>query len=118
MGMGTIRLCRFSPGKGKCSRLTVKFGDFVLKHGAESFFSSSRGQEISRGSFLYVHSSPLIIPLLSQINPVYDLIPYFFTIHFNITLLSTSRSKGSIFISHFATKFLYVYLMFLMHALC
>jgi hypothetical protein len=39
-----------------------------------------------------IHKSPLPIPVLSQINPIHTLTPYFFNINFYIILSSTSRS--------------------------
>lgn len=41
---------------------------------------------------LVVHTSLLVIPILSHVNPVRVLKPCLFGIHFNIILLSTSRS--------------------------
>jgi hypothetical protein len=41
----------------------------------------------------YVHMSPLLVPILSQMNPVYDTPIKFPNIHFNIILLPMSTSS-------------------------
>jgi hypothetical protein len=60
----------------------------------------SYSQEISR--FLWnpkvhyrVHKSPLLVSVLSQMNPAHSLQPYFSKIYFNIILLSTPRWKNT-----------------------
>jgi hypothetical protein len=35
------------------------------------------------------HTSPSMVPILSQMNPTHDLKHYFFQIHFNIIRIST-----------------------------
>jgi len=39
------------------------------------------------------HNSPPLVPILRQVNPVHGLPSYFFNIHCNIILSSTSRSS-------------------------
>jgi hypothetical protein len=40
-----------------------------------------------------VHKNPLLVPILSQINPVHTTASYNSKIHFNIILLPTSMSS-------------------------
>jgi len=58
-----------------------------------------------------VHKSWPLVPVLSQVNPVHILIPYFLQIHFNIILVSTLRSPKWYITFRFSTKILYVFLI-------
>jgi hypothetical protein len=51
-----------------------------------------------------VHKNPLLVPILSQINPVYTTPSYISKVHFNIILPSTS---SGLFLSGFPTKILH-----------
>jgi len=60
-----------------------------------------------------VHKSPLplLVPILSKMNPDHTFPPYFPKIHSNITLLSMPRSSECLFPSGFPTKTLYAFLI-------
>jgi hypothetical protein len=57
-------------------------------------------------------------PILSQINPVHILPPYFPKIHSNIVYPSTPGLLCGLFPSSFPTKVLYAFLISPMHATC
>jgi len=44
------------------------------------------------------HNSPPTIPILSQINPIHALLPYFYSIHFNIILPTTPCLQIGLFL--------------------
>ena len=54
-----------------------------------------------------VHNSPLLIPVLNQINTVHVLLSYFCKIHFSIILSSMSRLSSILFPLGIPTKILY-----------
>ena len=60
----------------------------------------------------HVHESQLLVPVLSQMNPVCTLWSYFFKIWFNIGLLSVPKSFG------LHTEMLYQFLISWIHATC
>jgi hypothetical protein len=62
--------------------------------------------EFLRNLKVHKGSQPTTIPILRQKNPVHTLIPYYFSIHFNITILiSPSDIHTEVFLSGFPTKF-------------
>jgi hypothetical protein len=56
-----------------------------------------------------VRKSHQLIPILSQINPLHNLMFYFFKVHFNIILPSKLQSSNFLLISNFLTKILYTF---------
>jgi hypothetical protein len=55
-----------------------------------------------------VHKSPPLVPILSQINPIYPVIS---KVHFNIVHPATSCSSQWFFPSGFPTNILYAFLL-------
>ena len=66
----------------------------------------------------HIHKSLLLVPLLSQLNPVLTLTPYVFDIQFNIMLPSTSECTKWPLFFRFADKLLYSLAMFVMPVVC
>jgi len=58
-----------------------------------------------------VHKSLPLIPILSQMNPVHTLPPYFPKIHSNITSCLCLGLPSDLFSSGFSTKILYAFLI-------
>jgi hypothetical protein len=64
------------------------------------------------------HNSPLLVPILSQINPVHTHAFYSFQIHFNIILHICLGLPGGLFSSGFPSKALYWLAFSRMRATC
>jgi hypothetical protein len=78
----------------------------------------STGPEIISPSLPCSEETPSDI-FLSQINPVYTVTQYFFTIHFNIILLYMSRlPKSCLSISGFPAESLYAFFIFSTTSIC
>jgi len=58
-----------------------------------------------------VHKSPLVVPILSQINPFHTFPSCFYKSHSNIILPSTNRSSSGPFPLGYTTKILYAFLI-------
>lgn len=94
---------RFCAGKGTRDNLSLRPGPTKRNQNAHTAglllnrWQSSVGQEISRTFWnlirkYRVHSSPVIVLILRQFNPVQDLLSYLFKTPFNIVFPSKTRS--------------------------
>jgi hypothetical protein len=68
--------------------------------------------------YYHIHKSLLLVPILSQLNPVLTLTPYVFEIRFNIILPSSSECPKWPFFFRFADKLLYALPMSIMPVVC
>jgi hypothetical protein len=89
----------------------------------QSYASEANSRSVSQEipSLLWnlnVHSNPLSVPIVSQMNPIYHLPPYFLKMHIYYILHLRLGLPSGLFPSGFTIKILYAFLVYTMHIAC